>query len=372
MKKWPVMPLGEIAELYQPKTITSAQILSEGPYKVFGANGVIGFYDKYNHVEAEVAVTCRGATCGTVNLTEPMSWITGNAMIVTPKNKCLDKRYLFYVLKASDMASVISGSAQPQITRQSFAPMKIPVPPIAEQDKIVKLLDEAEELRKLRAQADCRAAALIPALFHTYFGDPALNERRWPVFRFGELAADTRNGINPPKSRFGSGVPFVTVNNLYDGLEINTKALQSVNISVDEETKYKLFPGDICFARSSVKRNGVGMPSIFAANSPAVFGGFVIRVRLKPELNPSYTCSFFFLPSTRKRVIDAANSGTITNISQPSLLGIEIPVPPLPLQQEFAQRVKEIRELKANQAISRTRLDALFQSMLHRAFNGDL
>jgi type I restriction enzyme, S subunit len=119
-----------------------------------------------------------------------------------------------------------------------------------------------------------------------------------------------------------------------------------------------------------VKRDGVGMPSVFAATSSAVFGGFVIRVRVKPELNPVYACSFFLLPSTRRRVIDASNTATITNISQPSLLHIEIPLPPLSLQKAFAERVTELREIEAEQATCRTHFDALFHSLLHNAFNG--
>jgi type I restriction enzyme M protein len=135
--KWEVVALGDLCEIYQPKTITSKEILQTGPYKVFGANGIIGYYEKYNHEDSEVAVTCRGATCGTVNYTEPKSWITGNAMVVKPKNNKIDKDYLFYILKHSDLSSTITGAAQPQITRKGISPYKIPLPPIDIQKQIV-------------------------------------------------------------------------------------------------------------------------------------------------------------------------------------------------------------------------------------------
>ena len=64
--------------------------------------------------------------------------------------------------------------------------------------------------------------------------------------------------------------------------------------------------------------------------------------------------------------------GSMKNISKPKVMTLEVPVPPLPLQQEFAQRVTEIRALETGQAASRRRLENLFQSMLHRAFNGEL
>ena len=58
----------EVCEVYQPKTISKKELKVDGKYKVYGANGVIGFFDKFNHEETEVLLTCRGATCGTVNV----------------------------------------------------------------------------------------------------------------------------------------------------------------------------------------------------------------------------------------------------------------------------------------------------------------
>ncbi|MCI6564328.1 restriction endonuclease subunit S, partial [Campylobacter sp.] len=144
--KFELVRLEKICEMYQPKTITSAEILDKGDYKVYGANGVIGYYNEYNHEFEEVALTCRGATCGTVNLTEPKSWITGNAMIVTPLyNDKVLKKFLFYILPFADMKLVITGSAQPQITRTNLSQLKIPLPPLDIQKQIVA---ECEEIEK--------------------------------------------------------------------------------------------------------------------------------------------------------------------------------------------------------------------------------
>ena len=153
---WEVVELGEVCEIYQPKTITSKEITETGKYKVFGANGVIGYFDEYNHEESEVAVTCRGATCGTINFTEPKSWITGNAMVLKPKDKTLNKKYLFYFLSNSNLISTISGAAQPQITRAGISPFQIPLPPLPIQEQIVSEIEAEqkaiEECKKLIAK----------------------------------------------------------------------------------------------------------------------------------------------------------------------------------------------------------------------------
>lgn len=144
--KYQLVSLEKICKLYQPKIITSKELVEDGKYDVWGANGIIGKYNEYNHEFSEVVVTCRGNTCGVVNYTSPYSWITGNAMVVSPFNENLiSKKYLFEILKKVDLSYVITGKAQPQITRTTLSPVLIPLPPLDIQQKIV---DEIEKVEK--------------------------------------------------------------------------------------------------------------------------------------------------------------------------------------------------------------------------------
>lgn len=140
--------LDELCNMYQPKTITQQEMVNDGQYKVYGANGHIGFYDKFNHEEPEVLITCRGATCGTINMSEPWSWITGNAMVTRPITDKITKEYLFVVLQSLDLSEIITGSAQPQITRENLKKFRIPVPPLEIQNKI------SSEVKARMAKAD--------------------------------------------------------------------------------------------------------------------------------------------------------------------------------------------------------------------------
>lgn len=125
----------EIAYLYQPETISTKQLDDKFPYFVFGANGIIGKYDKYNHEDHEIAIACRGASCGNTLITLPKSWITGNAMVVKPKSNFLYKEFLFQTLKAKSPAYLTSGSAQPQITRENLSLYNVQIPDIKKLDK---------------------------------------------------------------------------------------------------------------------------------------------------------------------------------------------------------------------------------------------
>jgi restriction endonuclease S subunit len=153
---WFESKLGEICEIYQPKTIAKSLMTESGKYVVYGANGPIGRFDEYNHEDSEVVVTCRGATCGTVNKTPKKTWITGNAMVVKPKNDSLLKDFLFLSLTSYvDLESCISGSAQPQITREGLSPQKILISPLAEQKRIVDLISSVDSyIEALQQQVD--------------------------------------------------------------------------------------------------------------------------------------------------------------------------------------------------------------------------
>ena len=133
--------LGTVCEMYQPQTISSSDLLEDGEFQVFGANGVIGKYSTFNHESAEVVVTCRGASCGNIHMTPPKSWITGNAMVVRPKNDQILKQFLFWSLKyEGNLGGVITGSAQPQITRASLQGLRITLPNIGRQQRIVRMM----------------------------------------------------------------------------------------------------------------------------------------------------------------------------------------------------------------------------------------
>jgi len=172
---WVEKSLGETCEMYQPKTIGTKDLVPDGPYPVFGANGVIGRYDKFNHEEPQLLVTCRGATCGSVNISEPNSWITGNAMVVRPKDQELDLHFLEFVFRGGiDISAAITGAAQPQITRTNLSPLLIRFPKsVTEQarlaDEFEKLTEETQRLARLYEQKLAALEALMKSLLHQAF-----------------------------------------------------------------------------------------------------------------------------------------------------------------------------------------------------------
>ncbi|MGL2862032.1 restriction endonuclease subunit S [Helicobacter pylori] len=117
----------KIVSTYQPKTISKTLLNNSYSYSVYGGGGIIGRFTEYNHEQSEFIISCRGQ-CGISYLTLPKSWITSNAMVIRPTKSYTSKTYLYHTIKKYKLTNYITGSVQPQITRQNLSTMPILIP----------------------------------------------------------------------------------------------------------------------------------------------------------------------------------------------------------------------------------------------------
>jgi len=182
LSEWESSSLLEACELYQPKTISKAEMSSDGAFPVYGANGVIGRHHEFNHESSEVLLACRG-NVGTVNVSQPRSWINGNAMVCKPRDeRRLSKDFLALALQAMDLRSAITGTAQLQITRSTLGPLRIQIPPLNEQREIVKILAEqfSHQIAILASadEVERKVGSLRRSLLHATFTGELTKEWR--------------------------------------------------------------------------------------------------------------------------------------------------------------------------------------------------
>ena len=150
--------LGDFCDLYQPKTISQNLLKKNEKYPVYGANGIIGYYNDYNHETSQVIVGCRG-NCGSIQLTNTKSWINGNAMVIKPLNN-IKLIYLYYLIHTIRFDKIIEKSSVPQITRDKMKTIKIPanfdnkiLDMLILLDKKIELLQkEVKVLKKIKLQ----------------------------------------------------------------------------------------------------------------------------------------------------------------------------------------------------------------------------
>jgi restriction endonuclease S subunit len=226
--------------------------------------------------------------------------------------------------------------------------VSIPVPPMEEQERIVGLLDEAEGLRQLRQQADQKTAQLIPALFHQMFGNPATNPKGWETERLIDITSPKQWPTITQKQLLDEGYPVFGANGVIGCFSEFNHTEPTVLITCRGATCGTI---NVCPSESYVTGNAMALDDPDISRITIEFLEWVLRVRT---------------------VDDTITGSAQPQITRQNLKGVTIPIPPLALQTEFANRVAEIREMEAAQAQSRARLDDTFKSLLHRAFNGEL
>ncbi|MFH1288031.1 MAG: N-6 DNA methylase [bacterium] len=347
--KWPMVELGKVCDLYQPQTITSKEILETGPYKVFGANGVIGYFDKYNHEDSEVLITCRGATCGTVNLSEPKSWITGNAMVAKPKDKSkINKAFLFYFLKNSDFYSVISGAAQPQITRQSLSPFRIPLPPLSVQQEIVAEINSYQKITDGARQVVENYKPRIDI-------DPD-----WPVVELVEAPLeiiDGDRGVNYPKQNEFQGEGYCLFLNTKNVRENGFRFDETMFISQDKDKrlgKGKLKKRDVVLT----SRGTVGNTGIFDDNVPfrniRINSGMLIFRPDESKILSEYLFYFFQSINAKDQIKKILSGSAQPQLPIKDLNHLVIPLPNLKVQKQIVEQIRKEQEIvKANKQLIR-------------------
>lgn len=393
---WRWKTLGNTCDMYQPKTISTKELIDDGKYLVYGANGVIGRYDKYNHEKAQLLITCRGATCGAVNISEPFSWINGNAMVINPKDENLDLKYLAYIFQSEvNFNKVITGSAQPQITRQSLLPVIFPLPPtLAEQQRIVNRietifakLDQAQE--KAQAVLDSFETRKAAILHKAFTGELTANWRKengvpddsWEEKRLEDVCEFITKGTTPKKEDMSIGtgdIPYIKVYNLC----FDTNLDFSIDPTFVKLESHKNFLARSITLPGDVLMNIVGPPFGKVSIVPDTYPEWninqaIARFRCKPKLYNVYLANYLISPKTIENMSrQIKTTAGQQNLTLEICRNITIPVPRFPEQQEIVRILDSVleKETRAKEA-AQTVLDQialLKKSILARAFRGEL
>ena len=338
--------LTEICTPKQWKTIPTNALLEDG-YPVYGANGIIGYYDEYNHEEPVIAITCRGATCGTINLTVPKAYITGNAMCLD--NVCADvlPDYLYYCLLHYNFNNIISGSAQPQITRQGLAKVEIELHPIIEQGKIINSLRKSKAIINARQNQLQKLDDLVKARFVEMFGMPGTDTKGWGLQYLGTCCE-----LNPKKGtdkRLVSGlsVSFVPMPAVSESGKIDASQIKAYD---EVKTGFTYFAeNDVLFAKiTPCMENGKGAVAVGLCNNIG-FGSteFHILRPINNKSNPYWLYSLTSFDAFRKDAADnMTGSAGQRRVPAVFLEKYKVTLPPIELQNQFAAFVEQTDKSK--------------------------
>ncbi|OPX78834.1 MAG: EcoKI restriction-modification system protein HsdS [Methanosaeta sp. PtaB.Bin039] len=275
-------------------------------------------------------------------------------------------------------ANFIGTAGQQRVPADFLRKVLIPIPSLSEQDQIVRILDKADVLRRLRAQANRRISQFTAALFEEMFGDPAQIPARWPIVPVSQFV-----------SRFQAGRSIAPSGEDNCPSKYRILKVSAVTWGRFDPDESKPIPSTYTPAYDQFVRNG---DLLFSRANTVDLIGATVRVDDTPgnlllpdklwrfvwkepvEIELAFVLSLFQHPSIRRELSNRATGtgGSMKNISMDKVLTMMVPLPPPPLQRTFADYIAKIRELEKKQAASQQCLEDLFQSLLNRAFQGEL
>ena len=287
--------------------------------------------------------------------------------------------YLFNFLRVPWLrnagAMKMRGAAgQRRVPSEFFASIQIPLPPIAEQNRIARILDASDALRAKRREALAQLDTLLQSTFFDMFGDPVVNPMDWEERTLGELAQGRfRNGLSPSTNGTVDG-EVLTLSAITGG-RFEFSAKKSVRFGKHPSPSQTLSTETFLICRGNGNRRLVGTGIYPDRSSNRVcFPDTMIGVQINPNVvDAAYLESVWRLPRVRRQIERGARTTNGTHkVNQQLLSSVVFPVPPLDFQRRFANIVNRIEEQRACQCAHLAELDTLFASLQSRAFRGDL
>ncbi len=283
---------------------------------------------------------------------ESLATINEHLFLLRGMKSKVKQEYLYYSVCSVDfkeqLRRLITGSAQPGLNSKFVEYLKIPLPPLVEQEKIAEILTSVDDtIEHTQTQVaklqDLKTATmnelLTKGIGHTEFRESELGliPTTWEIKTLGDFG-EIKNGINKAAEDFGSGTKLVNITDIYSR-KLDIKNLGRVRTTEQDLSTYSLKPGNLLFVRSSVKLEGVAVPCVFQGDDePVVFSGFLLRLEIIDDTVDSHYLKEYFLWSRTRRLIErVATKSANININQPALLGFKVLLPPLAEQEKIAE-----------------------------------
>lgn len=291
---------------------------------------------------------------------------------VAPKNNILNKECLYHLLGSKTFLNqkdkYCSGATQKAITLDGLNKIEINIPKFEEQNQIAKRLDVIKQILDSYDSILKKYDNLIKARFIEMFGDPVYNPKRWKTKRLLEMG-ECKNGMNFHYDDNGVEIKCLGVGDFKDLSVINNVELLST-ISLNElpSEEYLLKDNDIVFVRSNGNKSLVGRSVVvYPGTNKTTFSGFCIRYRINDNaINVPYLLRVLKADSIRNKMI--GRGANIQNLNQQLLSTLSIPIPPIELQNRFADFVKQVDKSKLAVQQSLEKTQQLFDSLMQEYF----
>ncbi len=346
--------------------IKKSEYLKAGIYPIIdqGQNVIAGYTNQKDGLYENVPVILFGDHTRNIKYVDEYFFIGADGVkILKSKNEDVDYKYLFYVLSSSKIADTGYNRHFKWLkeTKVVLPPLEMQIQIASELDKITQLIEK----RKLQSE---KLDLLIKAKFVEMFGDPVENPMGWEVEKLSSTGS-FKNGINFSAGDVGVIVKCLGVSDFkqFDVIK-DSKKLESIQLSSKPKDDYFLKKQDIVFVRSNGNKNLVGRSVlIYTDNQDVTYSGFCIRYRKDYEkLNIRFLLQLLKAKSIRENLL--GRGANIQNLNQQILSELDVIVPPIELQNQFADYVKKVEKVKNYVAQNLQQLEILYKQRMQEYF----
>lgn len=304
------------------------------------------------------------------DLGQPMT-LGPNSILVRPLDKNVINVTFFYYYTCSkfgqnQIQEICSATAQKKFNKTSYRKLKVPLPPLEDQKKIAAILDAADDYRKKTKVLIEKYDQLTQSLFLDMFGDPVTNPKGWDYRKLSDISRSFIGLTYKPENVHSKGIIVLRSSNVQD-FKLSFDDIVRVSLGVKEKLLVK--PNDILMCTRNGSAKLVGKVALIGhEEEPMTFGAFMTIIRSDYYM---YLMSYFKSPGFRRQIVTGATT-TVNQITKNMLDRVELPLPPMRFQEHFAEKVAQIENQKQQAEASLVKAEELFNSLLQRAFNGEL
>ncbi|MFJ4267397.1 restriction endonuclease subunit S [Paenarthrobacter nicotinovorans] len=285
----------------------------------------------------------------------------------------MDKMFVAHYLRQSHIVKQVNGLASganlPRVSPTSLATIRIPVPPLTEQKRIAAILDKADDLRAKRRQAIAHLDALTQSIFHSMFEK---TQHQTSSIELADAVAPgtvVTYGIVQAGEEFPGGIPYIRTGDLSGGRIASEKLRRTDPVIASKFERSRVSADDIVMSiRATVGTVAQVPPALDGANLTQG----TARIAPGPDMTSSYLLEYLRAEPTQRWIQRNVKGATFKEITLERLRRLPVSVPPLELQQTFANRIAAVERLKETHRKHLAELDALFASLQSRAFKGEL
>ena len=351
----------------QGRKIPTSEYLEAGVYPIIdqGQTEIAGYTNESEGLFTDVPAIIFGDHTRTIKYVETPCFLGADGVkLLKAKISNPNYKYLFYALSSADIPNTGYNRHFKWLKE-----VKIALPPDEQQLHIVTVLDKVSELIALRKQQLVKLNELVKARFIEMFGDPVQNPLGWstkPLLEMGYC----KNGMNFHTGDSGIKMHCLGVGD-FKNLSIidGTDHLQTISLNDMPPEESMLQDGDIVFVRSNGNKALVGRCLVvYPHNTPTTYSGFCIRYRLTGnEVSTQYLLCALKTQSMRKKM--AGRGANIQNLNQQILATLNIPIPPVEMQKQFAAFVAQIDKSKLTVQQGLDKLETLKNALMQQYFD---